>query len=809
MKSIAWVAVFSVLSVWLAKPDCLAASANLLAMANSREAAMNHVDFVFDRIPEFSVDQSGQRVRVRVENTDFSSSFQPLSREDALAPLIQVKARESGSDCVIDLYFRAVPKFVDVTIDRKYSRFSVNVVWVEKDRRRRPGVMGKQLGRLKPIEGGAAAERVISSEYKGDWLRFFREFQWPANVAPRLHFSLPPYPGPMLRGNAHFFPDEVKAAASAGHWQTAAARLRELLEASAGGMQAKYFRLFLAKCLLRENKVRAAAELLSSVQTEECKKPAGAWKVYLESFARAARGNYFQAARLLEVNREACLQHKFLAPWYRLLLAELELAVDSPENARSRLEAGAGVQAGALAPVYGLRRADALFAQGRPDVAYDIYKKPARNLQLLQQYPRSLSGWAGVLYRREMYGQAFRHYCLLADVLQDKQPRKQGLASYWAAMARLRSGQTDRARLALWDIEEKFEGMDAAYRARLKLMDMDRLGENAPELGAVLPQYRQIAENGTSRQVREEAFFKQLLACHLAGEKLRAAKLAGRFMEDFWAGELMPEARALLVEIFPEAAEALVSQEAYFEALTLVSRYRDLLAQANISYDFLFDLAKSYSNAGFLCQAAEAYKYILDFEQSREQKAAAYLPLIRLYHEQKKYDRVLRYGSEYLSLYPDGRDRADVTYYYADVLLQRGKLEGLAGLLDEKNRPGTAKLDYLAGKLFLRLGRHDLAEFYLTRASDEQRRGGHPKYRLKLGEMLFADQEYEKAVAVYRSLLDVPQFSAHAGCRLIQIYFETGRRQKALKLYQRLAEKEAEGRWLRLASETVKIEDMQ
>ncbi|HMA67543.1 MAG TPA: hypothetical protein VKO20_06960, partial [Desulfosalsimonadaceae bacterium] len=71
---------------------------------------------------------------------------------------------------------------------------------------------------------------------------------------------------------------------------------------------------------------------------------------------------------------------------------------------------------------------------------------------------------------------AFRHYCLLADVLEDKQPQKQGLAAYWAAMARLRSGRTDRARLALWDIEEKFANTEAAYRARLKLMDLDRLG---------------------------------------------------------------------------------------------------------------------------------------------------------------------------------------------------------------------------------------------------------------------------------------------------------------------------------------------
>jgi len=798
-----------VLTLFILQPICLAANARLLGMSNMSGDNMNRVTFVFDHVPEFDVDRSGQRVRVKLMQTGFAQSFEKPDRTELRFPLVQVKAREAAGESVIDLYFSDLPVFVDVTIDQEYSRFNVNVFWEKQDLGRRPAILGKRLGRLKPIQHGAVAQRVIASDYSGHWIDFFEQFEWPPAVSIPLQFSLPDFPGPVVRENAHFFPAEVKNAAASGMWGKVFDRLDELLAGNAGGRQASCFRILQAESLLRQDRHQAALEVLGQIDPDSHRPSVSAWQVYFKSYAMAVSDRHYQAARLLGENETMGLGEKGLAPWYRLLQAELSIVIDKPGQALNRLESEGAPEAKWLTPTYAIRRADAFYVQGRLDAAYALYPKASGDLRLLGQHPFSLANWAGALYQKQAYDRAYQHYYLLAESLPEGLSHHRAMAAYWGAMARLRAGETDRARLMLWEIDEKQEGFDAGFRSRLKLMDLNRLGEAEPELESVLSRYREIIETGSSRQVREEAFFKQILSCHLAGEDLRAVKLLGRFFDDYWAGALQPEAQALLVEIFPEAINVLCRQDAFFEALTLVSKYRETLAQARITYDFLFNLAESYQRAGFLEQAAATYLYILDFEKKKEQKAAAFLPLIRIFHEQKKYDQVLQYGSDYLSSYPEGEDWSDVLYHYAEVLLENGQTRSLSEILSEKNRPKTPALDHLAGRLFHEQGRYDLAAYYLTWAADAERGEEQPDIRLELGEVLFTDEKWEAAIPVFESLLDESGFAGQAGYRLIQIFLELDRRPEALNLYRQLAEKEVAGMWLDLAGETVQIERMQ
>lgn len=806
MHRITWPIALIVFSLFLAPPVCLAADARLLGMSSSSGEKMSRVTFVFDQVPEFEVDRSGQRVRVKLEHTGFAASFKTPGSEALRFPLIQVKTREGVEESVIDLYFSDIPEFVDVTIDQQYARFNVNVFWQKESLRGRPGIMGTRLGRLRPIKDGAVAQEVIASDYAGRWIDFFKEFEWPPAIALPLRFSMPAFPGPLVRENAHFFPSQVKQAASGGLWPEVADRLSDLLADNAGGRQAACFRLLQVESLLRQNKHQDALAVLGAMAEDSSRPGISGWHVYMKSYALAVSGRHYQAVRLMEEKKKACMNVKALSPWFRLLQAELYLAIEKPEQALHLLDPETAPKEEWLAPVYALRRADALYEQGRLDDAFVLYPKAAGDLRLLQRYPFSLANWAGALYLKKHYEKAYRHYYLLKEVLTGEFERQRAMADYWAAMARLRAGETDRARLLLWELEEKERGVDAGFRARLKLMDLNRLGADEPELEPLISEYQEIIEKGPSRQVREEAFFKQLLSCHLAGQELRAVKLLGRFFDDYWAGALQPEAQALLVEIFPPAVDALCRQDAYFEALALVSKYRDILAQARITYDFLFDLAESYKQAGFLEQAAATYLYILDFEKKQEKKEAVFLPLIQIYHKQKKEDQVLKYGSDYLSRYPEGEDWGDVLYYYARVLFEKGETQSLPEILSEKNRPPSRSLDHLAGRLFSELGRYDLAAYYLTWAADAERDGTQPEIRLELGEVLFSDEKWEEAIPVFESLLDEPRFAGRAGYRLIQVYLELDRRSRALNLYRQLVEKETGGKWLELAGQIVQTE---
>jgi tetratricopeptide (TPR) repeat protein len=768
---------------------------------------MSRVDFVFDRVPRFEVNHSGQRVRVEMRGAIFAESLEPGSRRHVAEPLVRVKTGRTGAKSYVDLYFRAVPEFVDVTVDEAYARLSVNVFFSEEQVGSRPGIIGKRVGRLRPIEGGAAAARVVASDYSGNWERFFEEFEWSPEIHLPLHFSFPRFPSPMMGRNAHLFPQEVKSAGAAGKWEEAGAHLRSLIEKEAGGRQAELFRLLLAECLLRQEKPLAAIDILEVVTVSEDVEEVYGWKTYFKAYALSLREKHFEALRLVEMEQERCQGIKGLAPWFRLLQAELALAVGKPEQAAARLDAGKDPVPEWLAPLYNLRRADAFSARKRAEEALSLYSQAAAELRVMRRHPRALAAYAALLYEKGAYGKSFRHYFLLSEALRGENPEARGLSDYWSANARLHAGEPDRARLVFWELEEEAAFSEGGSRARLKLMDMDRMGGAPGEVSKVREVYEEIIERGPNRQVREEALFKLALAEWLSGESLCSVKLLGRFFNEFWAGALLPEAQALLVDIFPEAVRVLVKQEAYFEALTLVAKYRDLLAQARIDYGFLFDLAESYEQAGFVEQAAAAYQFVLDFEDSAEKRRAAYLPLIRLYHREKEHERVLRYGSDYLSRYPgvDNGERGEALYYYADVLLKRGELEALRAMLDETARPKTAGLDFLAGEVFSRLGRNDLAEYYLTWAADAEGAARRPEIRARLAEVLFFDGQLDKAAAVYETLLEEPRFAGRAGYRLILIYLETGRKTRALNVYRALSEKEVAGRWRDLAAETVQL----
>lgn len=809
MRRAAGAAALMVLFIFAAQPVCLAASAKLLGMTNSRQENMSRIDFVFDRIPEFEVDQSGQRIQVRLEETVPARSFEAVSRHNLLEPLVEVKHHSTGERCVVDLYFRDIPEYVDVAVEKGYGRFHVNVFWEEQERARRPGVLGKRMGRLKPINGGAVAEQVLASEYAGDWRRFFRDFEWEPVLDLPLRFSLPAFPGPMFRENAHFFHGAVKSAGAQARWSEAAAELRRLLEGNAGGRQRTFFQLLLAQCRLRQNRPEAALEVLHGIHPASDEDPIAGWRAYLASHAMAASGKPFRAARLLSEQQERCLAIKPLAPWLRLLAAEIDLSLERPESALERLQEAETKGPAGPGAVQVLRRADANSAMGRYDAATPLYAAAAEELQNLRQHPASLARRAVLFYRQEAYEKAFQDFFLLSEVLPEALSNEKRLAAYWSAMALVHTGDKRRARTILNEIVDADRFSEAGCRARLKLMDLDRLSGSAASVAETVSGYELLVEKGPAREVREEAFFKKILVRHLAGEHLRTVKQLGRFFDDFWAGPLMPEAQALLVDVFPQAVHALVEDEAFLEALILVSKYRGLLAQARITYGFLFDLAESYSQAGFYDQAASTYHYILDFEEEPQKKQAAYLPLIRIHHRQKKYDQVLRFGREYLERYPKGQDRGAVIYYYADVLFKKGRLESASRMLAEERRPKTLRLDYLAGRVFRALGRNDRAEYYLTWAADADRGGEHPGIRYELGEVLFADEKWREAVPVYSSLLEEPRFAGRAGYRLIQIHLELGRRREALKVYERLSENKPGGRWAELAGEAVRIGRMQ
>ncbi len=787
--------------VLLAAPGkvCGAPGAKLLGMSSSSEEGMNRVGFIFDRLPKFDVSQSGQRVRVVMFETGFAGTFKKAGMPDTIEPLISVKTKKYSKKSVIELFFRDIPKFVDVTMDKRYARLNVNIFWDRKNISRRPAVLGRRFGRLKPIKNGAAAEKVISSEYAGSWIDFFREFERPPGVRAPVSFSMPCSPCPAASENWDFYPRKVRDDLKCELWADVCSRLEKLLDEDTGGRRAALFILLTADCLLRQGKPEKASAALNEIDSYLKPGPLSCWSVYYKSVALASRGRVFLADHLAEKNRQKCLEEESLEQWFRLLESELDLAAGMPEKALEHLESGSAPGEGRALKLYRLRKAQCLYEKGRIKKACQAFLEPASDLRVMQRHPAALAACCSSLYRQKKYGRAYRYFFLLSGVLEKNFPEKRAMADYWSAMAGLHCGRSGYARFMLKVLEKDEKNTDAGLLARLKLMDLRRLSGNEKGLESLVSEYDRIAESAETRQVREEAFFKKIVSCHLEKADLRAVKMLGRFFDDYWAGSLQPEARALFVEIFPAVVNELVECGDFFEVLTLVDIHRELLAQARITYGFLYDLAESYEKAGFMEQAVSTYLYLLDFEKSRRKKSRVYLPLIRILHQEGKYERLQRYGSTYLNRYPGGADRAEILYYYADARFRLGDYQAMAERLDTWQRPQTAKLDRLAGEVFYEMGRFDKAARYLERLWNENKSGMAAPARLKLAEALFEQEEWGRAVPVYRSLAYEQGFAGQASYRLVQCLLQLRRKSEALNLYQGLAEKEIGDRWIELA----------
>ncbi|MCF8107621.1 MAG: tetratricopeptide repeat protein, partial [Desulfohalobiaceae bacterium] len=292
---------------------------------------MSRISFVFDRLPEFEVENSGQRVLVLLEGTRFAESFEKIPGGQILA---SVKTRKKSSQSVVELYFHNMPEFLDVHYDEGYDRLDLLVFWDKEGLAGRPSILDQGLGKLKPDDAGTSAQQVISSRYKGHWIDFFHEFEWPAEFSLPVRFSFPGFPSPLVRQYQEYVPDGFIKEGNSRSWARAAGRLRDLLAGHSESPQADLYRLLLAECLLRNKKYSKSDAVLEQIQTDSVNDAAiSGWKAYFLAQAKARSGRPYQADTLLKEQEKTYLGVDGLAPWYALLQAELALAVDKKKPA--------------------------------------------------------------------------------------------------------------------------------------------------------------------------------------------------------------------------------------------------------------------------------------------------------------------------------------------------------------------------------------------------------------------------------------------------------------------------------------------
>ena len=252
-------------------------SSKLLEMNGFKNKGMTRIYFVFDKIPEFDIDNSGQRVRLLLSKTSIDPLFNNIAREEVV---FRVETDEGAQKTIVDLYFRNIPKFVDFTIDETKVQLLVNIFWHPNGITSRPGIMDRKFGEYKADRGGVVAKKVVSSRYCGRWIEFFKEYEWPVPFDIPIAFSFPPFPSKLIEQNSAALPKELFRENTGRLWYPGEADITGFL---GDDNQNGLYGIVLAEYLIRQKEYKKALNVLDHKTENPKSEEMIAWKRYFRS----------------------------------------------------------------------------------------------------------------------------------------------------------------------------------------------------------------------------------------------------------------------------------------------------------------------------------------------------------------------------------------------------------------------------------------------------------------------------------------------------------------------------------------------
>jgi tetratricopeptide (TPR) repeat protein len=775
-------------------PARAAEPVKLKAITQQDDLAGTMVWFQLSSVPTYRMATSGQRIDLFFADTTVTPELR-LPPEDGR--IVKVLLAQMRGELMVSLLLRQVPALVTTVSDKTSATVQLEIFW-EKETTERPSIAFRISGLPTRQENSAVSVPRRTSEYSGQWRKFFDRYQSPFTVGVSPDYSLPelPPPRPDL-----FPPDRITLLekVAQGDWPGVLTELAPLASPDEAGSP---FRLLRAEGLLRTGQARQALAILENFPNGALppglKERAG----YLHSLA-LARGDapYRAQNRLAEIT--ALPVSADFRPHYLLLQGEIALITGDFDQALQVFAPTREVWPEPLQALRNLRMADALTELQRSTEALKTYRVLLEKKTWPENKLYSLNQAATAFFLAGEWNLAIKAYRQLADNLTDKSHR--GQATYATALATYRSGEIEEALKILWQIRETFAGTESDRRARLKLLDQGVLSGIEHRLPQAVVGYDAIAAKSVNRIVREEALFKYSLALHLNGEQSRAIEALDKFRRDFAGGPLRSEAESLMAEILPPMIEKMIGDGRDLEALVLVEKNRDLLLHQDSNWPFLPSLAQAFSRLGLFGRGCKVYLYLLEKSENRPEAGRFYLPLVSLYFDMDEPEMVEKYSQRYLVKYPRGEDLNPIFLLRLKALRKLNRPEQAAELLKERNRPTDNQIELTAAHIFWDLGDYDRVISSANRLG-EKGQAIPPEGLLLLAEAMRRLGRGQNALPLYQVLADDGTFGDQATFRCGEIRLADGQRAEALNLFRQLVEKGKDPLWQKLAADALEAE---
>jgi len=761
---------------------------SLTQMEKQESIDRTKLTFYFSDLPNFETDHSGQRVDLFLSDVRVSPKLHVLPEDENV---VKILLAQKAQNLLASVLLRRPPTQVVTESLRDPARVVLELFWAE-EQSSRPGVVFHIADMPIQKPGKKARDFSQKSPWEGRWREFFRDYhsEW-AFTLPLKYTELLL---PALSSSDHGPLGSLQQLAADRQWLS-------LLQQAGQLPDLEESQTYSRDLLIAEAQIRSGDFAVGLAHLQELKAENGEDPVrvdYLTALAQANSGQPFLAQLTLQdILPKLPAEHPLAVP-VTLLAAETALASNQAQLALNYLHNQELTWPDSLLAVRDLRLADALAGLGLKDQALEGYRDLADEPTLFENYPQSCNQAAFTAYQQGDYAMAMRLYRQLAEATRDFS--NDDLLLFAAGAATYEAGDLEWGLITLQKTTLERPNTEGAGRAGLRLIDHQLLNEGELGMAQAVDKYRQLAEHSVSRDVREEARFKQALSQYLLTDYRESVATLMAFNRNFASSSLRREADQLLLTQIPLVVERLLEQKNDLQAVVLVEQNRDLLLRGGFSRDFLHNLAAAFERLGLYSRAGRVLLYMFDQSANEGQKQALYLPLAKSYLKRGDFVEASDYAGRYLDRYPQGEDAGALFGVLLDALAVQGRQDELLAWLQRKDRPTSPALEIRAAWIYWEQG--NLGE--VVKSLGQAQRDGEPlkvKEMALFGESLYQLKRNAEAKKIYQPLQTDAVFGAQARYRMAQLLLRDRQPGAALNLLTQLVEEEDNSPWSKLAQD--------
>ena len=734
---------------------------------------------------DFSLDSSGQRIDLRLSETDSDPTLQALPEDGTVVRMTLIRRH---NDLVVSALLRRTPRHVSAETLENPARIVVDIEWVGDDAIR-PGIAFRITDVPPRRDGSAALRSHQQSPWDGNWLDFFRDYRsnWDIRIPQRL---TPPPPLAAVADNDSVLLS-LQQLADEGMFLSLLEGGMALKDLSAEERQQRD--LMMGDAYLRTGSYAAGLARLGALQDLSADQQIRV--DYLTAWGEAARDNAIGALLHLQINLTTLTAEHPLTMPIRLLHAEAALATSQHQLARELLSADGWDWPDHLETVRRIRLADALAGLGERDRALAVYRELADQPSLCEFYYASCQRGAHAAYQTQNFELSRRLYQPLALAFSNELGAD--MIHFATAAAAFEAGDPDWGWIGLERTTQDYPHSEGGDRAALRLLDIRVMNTEVASIAAMAGEYAAIGRRSQMRNLREEAFFKEALVLYLAAEHQTSVNRLMRFSRDFATSPLRREANILLSQQLPIVVDLLLDQGDDLPAVVLVEQNRELLLASSYDRAFLHNLVRAFDRLGLYERSSRVLLYLFDQSAGSADQKEIFLPLAQSFMQRDQYLAAGDYARRYLGQYPDGADAGALFVLLIDSLERQGQDAEIGEWLQRRDRPDTPEANLRAATIHWQQDDFRSVVNTLERVAAVQPLLAREQARL--AESYYRLDKYSSSLRLYERLVDDVDLSSQARYRSAQMLLQQRQRGAALERLQTLIRDDANSPWGKLA----------